>query len=122
MDGLVHRRAEVRRRRIAGVARRLRLREAKGNAGHSAMLGRPARPVFDGGQIDRFPSPARSEGIYRASSFTMSAAFSAIIRVGELVLPEEVVGINEASAMRRPERPWTRRRAYPPDHPRAGKR
>src|SRR3546814_6546786 len=71
IDGLVHRRAEVRRRRIAGVARRLRLREAKGNAGHSAMLGRPARPVFDGGQIDRFPSPARSEGIYRASSFTM---------------------------------------------------
>src|SRR3546814_3616895 len=51
--------------------------------------GRPARPVFDGGQIDRFPSPARSEGIYRASSFTMSAAFSAIIRVGELVRSEE---------------------------------
>src|SRR3546814_5897804 len=98
---LVHRRAEVRRRRIAGVARRLRLREAQGNAGHSAMLGRPARPVFDGGQIDRFPSPARSEGIYRASSFTMSAAFSPIIRVGELVLPEVLVGITEASAIDR---------------------
>src|SRR3546814_1919037 len=41
----------------------------------------------------------------------MSAAFSAIIRVGELVLPEVMVGITEASAMRRPARPWTRRRA-----------
>src|SRR3546814_7999001 len=81
------------------------------------MLGRPARPVFDGGQIDRFPSPARSEGIYRASSFTMSAAFSAIIRVGELVLPKVMVGITEASAMRRPARPWTRRRASTTDPP-----
>src|SRR3546814_892608 len=85
-----------------------------------SMLGRTARPVFDGGQIDRFPSPARSEGIYRASSFTMSAAFSAIIRVGELVLPEVMVGITEASAMRRPARPWKRRRAPTTDRKSVG--
>ena len=32
----------------------------------------------------------------------MAAAFSAIIRVGELVLPDVMVGITEASATRRP--------------------
>ena len=39
-----------------------------------------------------------------------SAAFSAIIIVGALVLPEVIVGMIEASAMRRPARPRSRSR------------
>ena len=35
------------------------------------------------------------------------AAFSAIINVGEQVLPEVMRGMIEASAMRRPGMPWT---------------
>ena len=45
-----------------------------------------------------------------ASSRIIAAAFSAIIRVGELVLPEVMVGMMEASATRRPARPRTFRR------------
>ena len=41
----------------------------------------------------------------------MSLAFSAIMMVGALVLPEVMVGMIEASAMRRPSRPRTRRRS-----------
>ena len=44
----------------------------------------------------------------------MAAAFSAIISVGELVLPEVMVGITEASATRRPSRPRTRSRGDRP--------
>ena len=40
----------------------------------------------------------------------MVAAFSAIMIVGALVLPEVMVGITEASAMRNPLRPLRRRR------------
>ena len=46
----------------------------------------------------------------RASSRIMAAAFSAIMSVGALVLPEVIVGITEASATRRPRRPRRRRR------------
>ena len=42
---------------------------------------------------------------YRPSSMIMVAACSAIIAVGVLVLPEVMVGITDASAMRRPEMP-----------------
>src|ERR1700690_3182775 len=45
-----------------------------------------------------------------ASASIISAAFSAIIKVGELVLPEVIRGITEASAMRRPARPRTYKR------------
>ncbi len=41
----------------------------------------------------------------------MTLAFSAIISVGELVLPEVIVGITEASTTRSPRSPCTRRRA-----------
>ena len=42
---------------------------------------------------------------YRASSRIIAAAFSAIIAVGVLVLPDVIVGITEASATRRPAMP-----------------
>jgi len=41
----------------------------------------------------------------------MSLAFSAIMMVGELVLPEVIRGMTEASMTRRRERPRTRRRS-----------
>ena len=44
------------------------------------------------------------------SSAIMAAAFSAIINVGELVLPDVMVGMTEASAMRRPSIPCALRR------------
>src|SRR3990167_6276982 len=46
-----------------------------------------------------------------ASSKIIAAPFSAIIMVGELVLPEVIDGITEASATRTPSMPTTRRRA-----------
>src|SRR5579872_5574754 len=42
-----------------------------------------------------------------ASSRIIAAAFSAIIRTGELVLPDVMRGMTEASAMRKPRRPRT---------------
>jgi hypothetical protein len=41
----------------------------------------------------------------RASSMIIVAAFSAIIAVGVLVLPDVIVGITEASATRNPAIP-----------------
>jgi hypothetical protein len=46
----------------------------------------------------------------RASSEIHCAAFSAIIRVGELVLPLVIKGITPASTTRKPAMPCTRRR------------
>jgi len=48
---------------------------------------------------------------YRASSEIIAAPFSAIIMVGELVLPDVITGITEASTTRRPSRPNTRSRS-----------
>src|SRR5256885_9873541 len=45
------------------------------------------------------------------SAKTIWAPFSAIIMVGELVLPEVMVGITEASITRNPSMPSTRNRA-----------
>ena len=45
------------------------------------------------------------------SSSTIRAAFSPIMIEGALVLPDVSVGMIEASATRRPEMPWTRRRS-----------
>ncbi len=42
------------------------------------------------------------QGRYQESSRIVSLAFSAIIMVGALVLPEVIVGMMEASATRRP--------------------
>ena len=48
---------------------------------------------------------ARQGRIHFSSSMIMLAAFSAIIAVGVLVLPEVMVGITEASITRRPGEP-----------------
>src|SRR5262245_57024848 len=53
----------------------------------------------------------RDRGGYLASCKIIVAAFSAIIAVGVLVLPEVMVGITEASAMRSPPRPKKRSRS-----------
>ena len=45
------------------------------------------------------------DSVYFASSQIIPAPFSAIIAVGVLVLPEVMVGMIEASTIRRPERP-----------------
>src|SRR5580700_521549 len=45
------------------------------------------------------------------SSRIIAAPFSAIIMVGELVFPEVIAGITEASTTRRPSRPNTRSRS-----------
>src|SRR6185437_15226928 len=47
----------------------------------------------------------------RASSRIIPAAFSAIMAVGVLVLPEVMVGMMEASTTRRPLMPWKRSRS-----------
>src|SRR5208282_4323427 len=47
----------------------------------------------------------------RASTRIIAATFSAIIRTGELVLPEVMRGMTEASAMRKPLSPRTFSRA-----------
>ena len=59
-------------------------------------------------------APSQAHRVLDASSNTHCAAFSAIISVGELVLPLVMVGMTPASTTRKPAiRPWlprTRRR------------
>ena len=53
------------------------------------------RQIPEAGRLNQAPQ----------SSSTIVAAFSAIIRVGALVLPEVIDGITEASAIRKPATP-----------------
>lgn len=46
-----------------------------------------------------------------ASSNIISDAFSAIIKVGEFVLPDVIVGMTEASTTLNPRIPWTFKRS-----------
>ena len=63
-------------------------------------------------QCRRFGSQSgRKRLIGRASSRIIAAPFSAIMMVGELVLPEVIVGITEASTTRMRSRPNTRSRS-----------
>jgi hypothetical protein len=55
--------------------------------------------------FDPNATPARHEMRTRESSRIIAAAFSAIMAVGVLVLPEVMVGITEASTMRSPASP-----------------
>src|SRR5438132_1253667 len=66
------------------------------SASHHVALQETARPAVD---LAVALSPARP------SATTISAALSAIMMVGVLVLPEVMVGITEASMTRRPARP-----------------
>src|ERR1700704_5334802 len=50
-------------------------------------------------------------GYARESSRIIAAPFSAIMAVGVLVLPDVIVGITEASAMRSPDSPKKRKRS-----------
>ena len=77
-------------------------------------------PAVRGAQI---PARSRAGGVRPAAvgparprhgrrwARIISAAFSAIIITGALVLPEVIVGMTEASAMRSPSRPRSRRRS-----------
>ena len=56
-------------------------------------------------------TPLQLHTPYTRSSITIRAAFSPIMIEGALVLPDVSVGMIDASAMRRPEMPWTRRRS-----------
>src|SRR5262245_38032424 len=49
-----------------------------------------------------------SAAVFGEPFLIKSAAFSAIIVVGALVLPPGMMGITEASTTRRPSTPWTR--------------
>src|SRR4029077_8171358 len=54
---------------------------------------------------------SRDQADQRESSSIIAAPFSAIIAVGVLVLPEVIVGITDASAMRRRAMPKKRKRS-----------
>jgi hypothetical protein len=54
---------------------------------------------------DMVYSAGEAVGYYRRSALIISDAFSAIIKVGELVLPLVMLGITDASTTRRPRNP-----------------
>ena len=54
---------------------------------------------------DMIYSAAEAVGCCRRSALIISDAFSAIIKVGELVLPLVMLGMTEASTTRRPRNP-----------------
>jgi len=57
------------------------------------------------GRSDRNAMWIRHQAGYRASARIIAAAFSAIIAVGVLVLPEVMAGMTEASTTRSPATP-----------------
>jgi len=72
----------------------------------------PVVGVYAGGVVSK-PAPlftGASENKNRRSARIISLARSAIINVGEFVLPEVIVGITEASTTRSPLTPITRNR------------
>ena len=80
--------------------------DGRGDRTGLASIGGIERKLFH--VKHRGPSTARlprSLDQKRASSSTIAAAFSAIIKVGALVLPEVMVGITDASAIRSPATP-----------------
>src|SRR6202020_1554603 len=84
-----------------------------GYAREAARAQQPPHPAGDHQRRLRL-APVRRKGLHflphhatPASARIISAAFSAIIIVGEPVLPEVMRGITDASTTRNPPRPWT---------------
>src|SRR6185312_6649292 len=106
------------RQQLAGlvdIARCFELDDLDRDAGNGGR--QPARDLFRLRQrhcaLARADPELRHLGpllFHRASSRIMSDAFSAIMMVGALVLPDIRSGITDASTTRRPSMPRTRRR------------
>ena len=85
---------------------RIKLQKVAGGAGRfSELTTTNSAPALL--KARRFVGDNEALWLY-APALIIAAAFSAIIIVGALVLPEVMVGMMEASAMRRPSMPMTR--------------